>query len=220
MPKIVVIGGSAGSINVFKTVVKALPPDFPAAVLIVSHIGARDSILPALLQHVTALPVRHAVQGEPIVAGAVLVASPDVHLSVAMDSGRPFVQLTRGPKENHSRPAIDPLFRSAASAYKADAIAVLLSGAIWAINGSKPLRYRCHTGHAFTTRVLASLQAGEVEEALWPRYGHCTNRSNCSASYTRKRGIQKRRPASAWTGAPNTSSRPSRPRNTPRRCAT
>jgi len=273
MQNIVVIGGSAGSIEALKVILNGLPPDFPAAVLVVVHVGARESVLPGLLDRCSSLPVRHATQGELLVPGQVLVAPPDLHLTVAVDGGRRFAQLSRGPKENHARPAIDPLSRSAAAACGADAIAVVLSGfmddgtvglqaikarggvavvqdpqdaevldmpasalqhaavdlvrraadiaavlvqllqreqvapdnelqdwitvesrmfdegaamedmdrigsrtaltcpecggAIWEIQQAQPLRYRCHTGHAFTARVLEALQGGKAEEALW-----------------------------------------------------
>lgn len=278
MPNIVVIGGSAGSINALKLILGGLPADFPAAVLVVIHIGARDSVLPRILERCSALPVRHPLQGEPIAPGQVLVAPPDLHLTVAMDGERAFAKLTRSAKENHARPAIDPLFRSAGAACRDGAIAVLLSGylddgtvglqaikacggtvmvqdpddaevpdmpasalqhvpvdfvrrvediaptlvelarrpaplapggaapaelqpwiaienrmleedsdmadldqlgsrvpltcpecggALWEMRHGHPARYRCHTGHAFTGKVLESLQRSEVEEALW-----------------------------------------------------
>lgn len=128
MSKIVVIGGSAGSINVLKVILGGLPKDFGAAILAVVHIGAQESILPSLLECRSALPVRHARQGEPLLAGQVLIAPSDLHLTVTRDGDHAFAQLSRAAKENHARPAIDPLFRSAATAYGADAIAVLLSG--------------------------------------------------------------------------------------------
>jgi two-component system chemotaxis response regulator CheB len=275
MANIVLIGGSAGSIHALKVILNGLPADFPAPVLVVSHIGSRESILPALLERSAALPVRHARQGDPIVAGEVLLAPPDVHLTVVREGERTHVLLSRGPKENHARPAIDPLFRSGAAAYGPQAIGVVLSGflddgtvglqaiklcggiavvqdpadaeapdmpasalhytqvdhvcraqdiaptlvglvrpgaaavqaaaglpdwiavenrmlnegvvmeeldkigtrvpltcpecggAIWEVRQANPLRYRCHTGHAFTAGVLSKLQGNEVEEALW-----------------------------------------------------
>ncbi|WP_323143524.1 chemotaxis protein CheB [Massilia phyllosphaerae] len=276
MQKIAVIGGSAGSIDALKVILAGLPRDFAAAVLVVVHIGARESVLANVRKRHSVLPVQTALQGEPIRAGRVLVAPPDVHLAIAKDGERLFVRLSRGPKENHSRPAIDPLFRSAAMHCGAGAVALVLSGflddgtiglqaikacggiavvqdpdeaevpdmpasavqhtavdfvrrldeiaptlvelvqrapaaaastptelpdwlavedrmftegaemkdldqigarfgltcpecggAIWEITNAKPLRYRCHTGHAFTARVLESLQGGEAEEALW-----------------------------------------------------
>jgi two-component system chemotaxis response regulator CheB len=279
MPKIVVIGGSAGSIAALKRILQGLPKDFPAAVLVVTHVGAWESILPAVLERCSAMPVRHAVQGEPVLPGQVLLAPSDLHLTVSTSGKRAWVHLSRGPKENHSRPAIDPLFRSAASAFGRDTVGVVLSGflddgtiglqavkayggiavvqdpaeaeapdmpasaieytevdfvrrideiapllmelasrpvenpapdaraatefqsrlevenrmleedsdmetldrigtrvpltcpecggALWEIRHSHPSRYRCHTGHAFTARVLTAMQGNGVEEAMW-----------------------------------------------------
>jgi two-component system, chemotaxis family, protein-glutamate methylesterase/glutaminase len=280
MSKIVVIGGSAGAINVLKAILPMLPQDFPAAILIVTHIGAHRSMLPEVLGRCSAMPVRHATDGEPIMPGRVLVAPPDEHLTVIAIGGRAYARLLRGPKENHCRPAIDPLFRSAAAAFGADTIGVLLSGylddgtvglqavkacggmalvqdpakaeapdmpasalkyvsvdhvldasgigpalvelasagvapggvrhpdavssspgwidienritgkdsdmddieqigklsaltcpecngALWEIKLKGPTRYRCHTGHAFTARVLEALQGNAVEDAIW-----------------------------------------------------
>ena len=128
MFRIVVIGGSAGSIDVLKGILAGLPKDFAAAVLVVVHIGSMRSVLPDLLDGDSSLPVRYASQGQPIAPGHVLVAPSDLNRLVAHDDGRPYARLVYGPKENHCRPAIDPLFRSAASIYRADATAVLLSG--------------------------------------------------------------------------------------------
>jgi two-component system chemotaxis response regulator CheB len=226
------------------------------------------------------MPVRHATDGEPIIPGRVLVAPADEHLTVVSKDGRTYVQLLHGPKENHCRPAIDPLFRSAASVFRENAIGVVLSGylddgtvglqaikacgglaivqdpieaealdmpasalehvdvdrvlraseigpalvelaaanvplagsgprdlkssiprwidienrmtgrggdmddleqigklssltcpecagALWEIGHKGPIRYRCHTGHAFTAKVLETLHHDAVEDAIW-----------------------------------------------------
>jgi two-component system chemotaxis response regulator CheB len=280
MSKLVVIGGSAGAINAVKLILPTLPHDFPAAILIVIHTGSQKSVLPEILGRCSNMPVRHATDGEPIVPGRVLVAPPDEHLVVARHGGRAYVRLVRGPKENHSRPAIDPLFRSAATAFGPNTIGVVLTGylndgtvglqavkvcggialvqnpaeaeapdmpasalkyvdadgvlglseigpallelvkagvqqsagsrqdgvsnkpnwidienrisamdsdmddleqigklsaltcpecngALWEMKARGPVRYRCHTGHAFTAKVLESLQSAAVEDAIW-----------------------------------------------------
>jgi len=280
MTKIVVIGGSAGALEALKAMLPMLPQDFPAAVLIVTHIGSQKSTVPDILGRCSAMPVRHATDGEPIISGRVLVAPPDEHLTVVARDGRAYVRLVHGPRENHCRPAIDPLFRSAATAFLADTIGVLLSGylddgtvglqaikacggmaivqdpfeakamdmpasalqhvdvdrvlrvgdigpslvelatasvrpdargddtsasavpgwigienritsrdsdmddlekigkpssltcpecagALWEVGHKGPIRYRCHTGHAFTARVLETLQRDSVEDAIW-----------------------------------------------------
>ncbi|MEX5748752.1 chemotaxis protein CheB [Massilia sp. X63] len=280
MSKIVVIGGSSGANNALKLILPILPHDLPAAILIVTHIGSHRSMLPEILGRHSKLPVRHATDGEPIIPGRVLLAPPDVHLMVARNDGRAFARLVHGPKENHSRPAVDPLFRTAASVFGPDAIGVILSGylddgtvglqavkacggsalvqnpleseasdmpasavkyvdvdrvlgideigpalleltrtdgqertkdkqsampsrpswidienrisakdsdmddlerigklssltcpdcsgSLWEIQAKGPIRYRCHTGHAFTSNVLKALQSGAVEDAIW-----------------------------------------------------
>jgi two-component system, chemotaxis family, protein-glutamate methylesterase/glutaminase len=124
--RVVVIGASAGGVTALRTVVGALPRDFPAPILVVQHIGNRASILPELLSRSGPLPAAHAEDNEPLVAGRIYVAPPDVHLTLLEDR----VRLHAGPKENHTRPAIDPLFRSAALAFGTRAIAVVLTGGL------------------------------------------------------------------------------------------
>lgn len=280
MSKLIVIGGSVGAIDSLKIILPMLPREFPAAILIVIHIGSTRSILPDILARSSAMPVRHAIDGEPVVPGHVLVAPPDRHLTVIEVGASAYVRLHQGPKENHSRPAIDPLFRSGAAVFGANTIGVLLSGylddgtigmqavkacgglclaqdpheaeapdmlvsalryvdidrvlscqeigpalvelaghdvplanrddygadvaipgwiniensisssdsdmddldhigkpsaltcpecqgGLWEVHGAGPLRYRCHTGHAFTSGILGVLQGSVVEEAIW-----------------------------------------------------
>ncbi|WKB53567.1 chemotaxis protein CheB [Eleftheria terrae] len=121
---VVAIGASAGGVQALQHLAAALPADFPAAVLVVLHIGMHRSALPRLLASVGPLPARHAVHGEPMHAGCIYVAPPDRHLLVSQGS----LRLSRGPKENHSRPAIDPLLRSAAVDCRARVIGVVLTG--------------------------------------------------------------------------------------------
>lgn len=126
-PDIIVIGASAGGLNPFKELVSQLPFDLPAAIFITWHISPNyPSMLPQILAQSSSLPVAHAVNGEPIQFGRIYVAPPDHHLLV--ESG--FVRLSRGPRENRFRPAVDVLFRSAAWAYGRRAIGVVLSGSL------------------------------------------------------------------------------------------
>ena len=122
---IIVIGASAGGIDALKTLLGGLPPDLGASVFAAMHVAADSpGILPRLLQESCALPVAHARDGEPIERGRVYVAPPDCHLLVERDR----VRLSRGPKENLSRPAIDPLFRSAAYVFGPRVVGVVLTG--------------------------------------------------------------------------------------------
>jgi len=117
-----------GGVSALSTIFAALPANFPAAILAVMHVGARNSVLPEILSKTSALPVRFAEEREPVRAGRILLAPPDRHMLVANLAGQAMVELTRGPKENHTRPAIDPLFRTAAAAFGPKVVGVILSG--------------------------------------------------------------------------------------------
>ncbi|MET0398217.1 MAG: chemotaxis protein CheB [Longimicrobiaceae bacterium] len=122
---IIVVGASAGGIGALKTVLGGLPRDLDAAVFVVMHVAADGpGILPRILQESCALPVEHARDGEEIRRGRVYVAPPDCHLLVERDR----VRVSRGPKENLCRPAIDPLFRSAAYVFGPRVVGVVLTG--------------------------------------------------------------------------------------------
>ena len=123
-PRIVAVGASTGGVQALMMLAASLPSDFPAALLVVQHIGRFRSILPELLGQRGALEAAHAVDGEPIRAGRIVVAPPDRHLLV--EDGK--LRLLNGPKEHHSRPAIDPLFRSAALAHGPAVVGVVLTG--------------------------------------------------------------------------------------------
>ncbi|WP_114943085.1 chemotaxis protein CheB [Microvirga calopogonii] len=122
---IIVIGGSSGATAPLKIILGALPSDLPAAVFIVLHIPARSiGILSSVAAAAGPLPVHAAADGMPIKPGNVYLAVPDHHLILA--DGH--IKLGRGPRENMARPAIDPLFRSAAAAFGPRVIGVILSG--------------------------------------------------------------------------------------------
>jgi two-component system, chemotaxis family, protein-glutamate methylesterase/glutaminase len=121
---LIVVGASLGGLSAIAAVLKELSPSFPAAILAVIHIGEQDAQLPRYFQPKSPLPVAYAHDNEKIVAGRVYFAPSDRHLMV--EDGRLF--LSQGPKENHTRPAIDPLFRSAAEAYGPLVTGVILTG--------------------------------------------------------------------------------------------
>jgi two-component system chemotaxis response regulator CheB len=125
-PPLVAIAASAGGIPALRTLLAVLPPDFPAAVLVVVHLEAgRPSLLAEILDRVSALPVRQALAGERPQAGVVYIAPPDRHL-VVDDAGS--LALIDSPREHHVRPSADPLFASVAQRCGSHAVAVVLSG--------------------------------------------------------------------------------------------
>lgn len=125
--EIVAIGASAGGVEALTAVVRQLPVELPAAVLVVLHVAETGtSVLAAILDRCGPLPASVARDGDTIVAGHVYVAPPAHHLTV--DGAT--VRLLRGPRENGHRPAVDPLFRSVGAAYGPNAAGVVLSGAL------------------------------------------------------------------------------------------
>lgn len=121
---IVVIGASYGGIEALLRISAELPPELNAAVFITLHIGAHPSHLPSLWNSYGELSAAHAEDGQPIVPGWVYIAPPDHHLLVH----RHHIRLSRGPRENWARPAIDPMFRSAAKTYGPRVIGAILTG--------------------------------------------------------------------------------------------
>ena len=128
MNRVIVIGTSAGGLQALSALLSYLPPDLPAAILLVMHIGNRPSSLPEVLQRHSALPVAFARDQQELLAGMVVVAPPDRHLLVMRKGAALHAVLSCSARENHTRPAIDPLFRTVAEAADGLAIGVILSG--------------------------------------------------------------------------------------------
>ena len=120
----IVIGSSAGGVKALRRLLSALPADLPATVLVVQHQGGGAGRLAEALAHGSALGVDFARDGETLRRSRAYLAPPDRHLLV--DGDRAVV--TAGPRENRSRPAIDPLFRSAAATRGSRTVAVQLTG--------------------------------------------------------------------------------------------
>jgi two-component system chemotaxis response regulator CheB len=124
---VVVIGASAGGIEALLALFKALPSDTGASYFVVQHLSPHyGSELDRLLQTVTAMSVTFANDQQRIMPDTVYLAGPDRHLLLENDH----IRITRGPKESRSRPAIDPLFRSASLAFGPRVIGVVLTGSL------------------------------------------------------------------------------------------
>ena len=124
---VVVIGGSAGSLPALRRIFESIPHDLTSAIFIVRHFPSRDqSGLLDILNRTAPMSVKIAEDGEIIQQATVYLAVPDRHLLVKRET----VHLVRGPLENRFRPAVDPLFRSAAVAHGPRVIGIVLSGAL------------------------------------------------------------------------------------------
>jgi two-component system, chemotaxis family, protein-glutamate methylesterase/glutaminase len=124
---LIVIGGSAGALEPLSAILGGLTSTLSASIFVVIHTPAESgSILPEILARSTVLPVAYAVDGAPILRGRISVAPPDHHLLIHAGT----MSVTQGPRENGFRPAVDPLFRSAAKVYGSRVVGVILSGAM------------------------------------------------------------------------------------------
>jgi two-component system chemotaxis response regulator CheB len=120
-----VIGASAGGIRAVIEVLSRMPVDLPATIGVVIHRGASTSAdWSGVLGSKTALRVVEPADGDPLVQGVVYVAPADRHMTFIV--GR--VHLDHGAKRHHTRPAVDPLFTSAALAYGRRVVGVVLTG--------------------------------------------------------------------------------------------
>jgi two-component system, chemotaxis family, protein-glutamate methylesterase/glutaminase len=188
---IIVVGGSAGGVEALKTLVSSLPSDLQAAVLVVIHIPpGSPGRLPEILQRHANVRVGWAHDGQVIECGRVYIAPPDRHL-VVDDS---HLRLTRAPRENHTRPAIDPLFRSAALAYGSRVIGVILSGrlddgtaGLWAVkerggttvvqdpaDAGQPDMPRNALEHTEVDHIVPCAQLGALVARLVAEHAHDT----------------------------------------------
>jgi two-component system, chemotaxis family, protein-glutamate methylesterase/glutaminase len=126
---VVVVGASTGGPNMLAEVIAALPADFPVPVVITQHMPAGFTKLFAdRLDTISPLRIREAVSGEQLRSGHVWVAPGDYHLALTREGPAVKLLTHRGPLENSCRPAVDVLFRSAAQAYGAGVLAVVMTG--------------------------------------------------------------------------------------------
>lgn len=124
---IIVIGASAGGVEALTTLVQGLPAEFSATIFIALHCDPRGpSLLPGILERAGHLPVAHAKDQEKFEPGRIYIAPPGLHMVIVEDR----ISLNKGAKLNYQRPAIDPLFRSAAKFHGPSVIGVILTGCL------------------------------------------------------------------------------------------
>lgn len=130
-PQVLALAASTGGPNALSSVISALPGDFPLPILVTQHMPPIFTTMFAQrLAREGRLPCAEAVDGEALEPGRVYVAPGDHHLTIrqAGVTRTPTVQITRDPPEHHCRPAADPMFRSAARAFGAGVLGVVLTG--------------------------------------------------------------------------------------------
>lgn len=124
---IIVVGASLGGVDALSAIAGQLPVNLPAAVLMVQHTSPHSpGLLAEIIDRKGKLPAVTAEDGASIEAGHIYVAPPDRHLLLAPGQ----IELSRGPRVNRSRPAVDPLFESAAAFYGERVVGVVLSGGL------------------------------------------------------------------------------------------
>lgn len=122
---LIVVGCSAGGVETLPRMLGPLPKDLPATVVITQHMARSDNpMLVDILSRSSLLPVSWVEQGEKLQRSRVYVCPPDTHLLFTGDH----LRLSSGPRENHARPSIDKMFRSAAAEHGSRTIGVLLTG--------------------------------------------------------------------------------------------
>jgi two-component system, chemotaxis family, protein-glutamate methylesterase/glutaminase len=125
--ELVVIGGSAGALEALLSLVPALPDELTLPLVVVLHLGyIQKNLVPEILRNVTSRPVVEADDKQPLRAGHIYIAPPNYHLLVERTRT---LALSVDEPINFSRPSIDVLFESAADAYGARCVGLLLSGA-------------------------------------------------------------------------------------------
>jgi two-component system, chemotaxis family, protein-glutamate methylesterase/glutaminase len=124
MTGIVVVGASAGGLSPLRSITESLPRTCKATLFIVVHTGRIPSSLPEILSWHGRMPVEFGRNGTHIEAGHIYVAPPDRHMLVSINR----IQLSSGPLLHYTRPAIDPLFESAAAAFGKRVVGIVLSG--------------------------------------------------------------------------------------------
>jgi two-component system chemotaxis response regulator CheB len=157
----VVIGGSAGSLDALHALLSGMHAVTEATFIVVLHQSpSSKSLLPEVLGAYTGMPVREAVDKLPLTSGTIVVAPPDYHLLIERDLT---FGLSRDPAVHFSRPAIDPLFHTAADVFGPSAVGVLLSGAN--ADGAAGLREIQDRGGRVAVQDPASATASEMPEA-------------------------------------------------------
>lgn len=125
--KLVIIGGSAGSLQVVLKILPQIELPIPFAIAIIVHRkNTNDTILEDLIALKTTIPLQYVEDKTTIEPGCIYVAPPDYHM---LFEDKSTIALDASEKVNYSRPSIDVSFESAAVIFKQELVGILLSGA-------------------------------------------------------------------------------------------
>ena len=153
---LIAIGVSTGGPTALAELIPSLPGSLPVPIAIVQHMPPMfTKILAERLDHKSALRVAEAADGDRLKPGSVYVAPGDLHLAIATRD-REVLHVYDGPHENSCRPSVDPLFRSVADRYGANALGIVMTGM-----GSDGLRGAEHLAAA-GARILVQDEASSV----------------------------------------------------------
>ncbi len=160
-PRAIVIGASAGGVQALSQVLPHLPADLAVPVLVVVHIPPRkDNALVDLFARKCQLPVKEAEDKETLAPGTIYFAPPDYHLLVETEAT---LALSSDETVNHSRPAIDVLFETAADAFGEGLIGIVMTGANQ--DGARGLMAVCEAGGAAIVQDPASAEVATMPAA-------------------------------------------------------
>jgi two-component system, chemotaxis family, protein-glutamate methylesterase/glutaminase len=168
---IVVVGASAGGIEALSQLVSNLPARFSGKIFVVVHVPEdATSVLPRILSRRGSLPAAHPRDGDRIANGRIYVAPPNYHMLLEGNH----IRLVHGPREHGTRPAVDPLFRSAALSFAARVVAVIMSGNLDdGTSGLEIVKAKGGIGlaqdpdeAAYTGMITSAIRSGCVDEVL------------------------------------------------------
>ena len=173
VPKILAIGSSTGGPQALLTLLKAIPPDCTMPIVIAQHMPATfTTVLAQHIERASGRPCREAQQGEIILSGRIYLAPGDYHFEVLHDGTVLRAQLHQAAPQNFCRPSVNPLFRSVAKAFGAQAVAVMLTGmGSDGLDGTRDIA-------AAGGPVIAQDEATSV---VWGMPGAIANAGLCSA---------------------------------------
>ena len=174
MPRVLMIGSSTGGPQALTSLIAKIGPVFDRApVLITQHMPPTfTTILAEHLARASGRPAHEGIDGELIVPGTIYLAPGGRHMAVTRKGGQPAITINDGPLVNFCRPAVDPLFSSAAQIWGSAILSVILTGM-----GSDGM----HGAEAIVAAGGSCIAQDEASSVVWGMPGAAANAGVCSA---------------------------------------